>query len=48
MSMLSHKNVLNCFGASTVNPDQLLILTEWIPNGTLRDLLNDPSVQLTM
>ncbi len=47
MSMIRHKNLLFCFGACTVQPDRLLIITEWVPNDTLRNLLEDKNISLT-
>lgn len=44
--MLRHKNVLLCLGASTMNIEELMIVTEWVPNGTLRNLLDNTSVDL--
>jgi hypothetical protein len=45
--MLRHKNVLLCLGASTLNLEELLIVTEWVTNGTLRNLLDNTSIDLT-
>lgn len=39
MSILRHPNVLTCYGACTKNREELLIITEWIPNGSLRNIL---------
>jgi serine/threonine protein kinase len=45
--MVRNKNVLFCFGACTANPEKLLIITEWVTNGTLRDLLDNKTIELT-
>ena len=39
MSILRHPNVLTCYGASTKDRNELLIVTEWIRNGSLRNVL---------
>lgn len=39
--------MLWCLGASTMNIEELMIVTEWVTNGTLRNLLENNSIDLT-
>ncbi|PRP73158.1 outer membrane autotransporter barrel domain-containing protein [Planoprotostelium fungivorum] len=39
MSILRHPNIMICHGATTTNRDEMIIISEWIPNGSLRDVL---------
>lgn len=45
--MLRHKNLLVCYGAATKDPNAMLIITEWIPKGSLRDLLKDTLIEIS-
>ncbi len=44
-SKLRHKNIVMLVGVCT-DPRNLAIITEWVPRGSLRDVLINPSIKL--
>jgi hypothetical protein len=47
LSQLRHENIVTLVGVCT-QPEKLCILTEWVPRGSLRDVLLNASIRLSL